>query len=240
MHVNIASSWRAYREVRSISRSFNMKTDLALQRNILAELAWDPTIVSTEVGVIVKDGIVTLTGHLDHYAEKHAIEQAVQRVAGVKALAIEMQVRLPSLSRREDADVAQAARQALEWNVLVPTDQVQTTVEGGWLTLTGEVSWDYQRQAAERAVRDLFGVTGVSNQITIKTGADSGDIANNIRAALERQADREAKRVGVHVRGSIVTLSGSVASWAERTAAQGAAWSAPGVSLVVNELVVLP
>jgi osmotically-inducible protein OsmY len=217
-----------------------MKTDVALQRDILAELAWDPTIVSTEVGVIVKDGIVTLTGHLDHYAEKHAIEQAVQRVAGVKALAIEMQVRLPSLFRREDADVAQAARQALEWNVLVPTDLVQTTVEGGWLTLTGEVSWDYQRQAAERAVRDLFGVTGVSNQMTIKAGADSDDIANNIRAALERQADREAKHVGVHVRGSIVTLSGSVASWAERTAAQGAAWSAPGVSLVVNELVVLP
>lgn len=217
-----------------------MKSDLVLQQDIQAELAWDPTVVSTEVGVIVKDGIVTLTGQLDHYAEKHAVERAVKRVAGVKALSIEMDVRLPALSRRSDADVAHAARQALEWNVLVPTDLVQTSVDGGWLTLTGEVGWQYQREAAERAVRDLLGVTGVSNLMSIRPVANSDDIAKNIRTALERQADREAKRVRVHVSGSVVTLSGTVASWPERAAAQCAAWSAPGVSLVVNELVVLP
>ena len=145
-----------------------MKTDAQLQRDIRLELRWDPAIKSTDVGVIVKDGVVTLTGDLTSYAEKHAVEHAVQQVHGVKAVAMEMHVRLVPALERNDADIALAARRALDWSVLVPQDRVQIMVEKGWLTLTGEVAWAYEREAAERSVRDLIGVVHVNNLITVK------------------------------------------------------------------------
>ncbi|MET0544257.1 MAG: BON domain-containing protein [Variovorax sp.] len=215
-----------------------MKSDVQLRNDVLSELAWDPAITATDVGVIVKEGVVTLTGHPSSHAEKCAIEQAAQRIAGVRALAVEMTVKLPADLKRTDADIALAAERALEWNVLVPDGKVKVMVENGFATLSGKVDWEYQRRAAEVAVRDLLGVTGVANQIVVKPKVTSTDIALKIQNALERQADREARRIEITVNGADVTLRGTVHSWAERNAAQGAAWSAPGVANVVNNLLV--
>ena len=215
-----------------------MKTDSQLRDDVQAELRWDPSVQAANVGVIVKDGVVTLTGHLASHAEKYAAERAVQRVHGVKALAIEMTVKLPFDNQRTDADIAAAAERALEWNVLVPDGKIHPMVEKGWLTLNGEVDWDYQRSAAESAARDLMGVTGVSNLVKVTPKVSPADVEKKIHSALSRQADREASRLAIKVDGSQVTLRGTVHSWVERDAVQGAAWATPGVSMVVNELLV--
>jgi len=215
-----------------------MKTDTQLRDDIQAELAWDPSFNAADVGVIVKDGVATLTGHLSSYAEKYAVERAVQRVHGVKALAVELSVKLPFDHERTDAEIAMATERALEWNVLVPEDKIRPMVEKGWITLTGEVEWDYQRRAAESAVRNLMGVKGVSNLVNVTPKVRPADVEKKIQDALARQAEREAKHLAITVDGSQVTLRGKVHSWAERNAVQGAAWAAPGVSLVVNDLAV--
>jgi osmotically-inducible protein OsmY len=215
-----------------------MKSDAQLRSDVVAELTWDPAITATDVGVIVKDGVVTLTGHPSSHAEKYAIERAAQRVQGVKALAIEMPVKLATGYERTDADIAAAVERAIEWNVLVPDDKIHPMVEGGWVTLNGEVEWDYQRRAAEAGVRSLLGVTGVTNRVVVKPKFTAADVEKKIQEALERQADREARQIKIEVNGAHVTLSGKVRSWAERKAAQGAAWSAPGVANVVNNLLV--
>jgi osmotically-inducible protein OsmY len=215
-----------------------MKTDTQLRNDIQAELNWAPDVKTSDIGVIVKDGVVTLTGHLASYAEKYAVERAVQRVHGVKALAIELNVKLPFDNQRTDADIAMAAERALEWNVLVPDDKIHPMVEKGWLTLNGEVEWDYQRSAAESAVCNLMGVTGVSNLVKVKPKVSPADIEKKIHDALSRQADREARQLAITVNGSQVTLRGTVHSWTERDAVQGAAWATPGVTVVVNDLLV--
>lgn len=215
-----------------------MKTDAQLRDDIQAELAWDPSFDAANIGVIVKDGVVTLTGHLASFAEKYAVERAVQRVHGVKAMAVEITVKVPFDNERTDSDIAMAAERALEWNVLVPDGKVHPMVEKGWLTLNGEVEWEYQRRAAESTVRNLMGVLGVSNLVKVTPKVKPADVERKIRDALARQAEREAKHVAVAVNGSQVTLRGKVHSWAERNAVQGAAWAAPGVSLVVNDLAV--
>ncbi|KQX21510.1 BON domain-containing protein [Variovorax sp. Root434] len=215
-----------------------MKTDTQLRDDVQAELNWDPAVKACDVGVIVKDGVVTLTGHLASHAEKYAVELAVQRVHGVKALAIEMTVKLPFDNQRTDADIAMAAERALEWNVLVPNGKIHPMVTEGWLTLNGEVEWDYQRSAADGAVRNLMGVTGVSNLVKVTPKLSPADVEKQIHDALSRQADREASRLSITVNGSQVTLRGTVHSWAERDAVQGAAWATPGVSVVVNDLLV--
>ena len=215
-----------------------MKTDAQLRDDIQAELAWDPSFKASDVGVIVKDGVVTLTGHLASFAEKYAAERAVQRVHGVKAMAVEITVKVPFDHERTDADIAMAAERALEWNVLVPDGRIRPMVEKGWLTLNGEVEWEYQRRAAENAVRTLMGVRGVSNLVNVTPKVHPADVEKKIHDALARHAEREAKHLAITVTGSEVTLRGKVHSWAERNAIQGAAWAAPGVSLVVNDLVV--
>lgn len=213
-----------------------MKSDIQLRDDVQAELNWTPEVKTSDVGVTARDGVVTLTGHLASHAEKYAIERAVQRVHGVKAVAIELTVKLPFDNQRTDADIAMAAERALEWNALVPHDKIRPMVEKGWLTLTGDVEWEYQRSAAERAVRDLMGVTGVSNMVKVTPKVSPTNIEKNIQDALSRQAAREAKHVSIAVDGSQVTLRGTVHSWAERDAVQGAAWASPGVSVVVNDL----
>jgi osmotically-inducible protein OsmY len=215
-----------------------MKTDTQLRDDIQAELNWDPAFKASDVGVIVKDGVVTLTGHLANHAEKYAVERAVQRVHGVKATAVELTVKLAFDNARTDADIALAVERALDWNVLVPNGKIRPQVEKGWVTLEGEVEWGYQRTAAEGAVRELMGVTGVSNLVKVKPKLGPADVEKKIREALSRQADREAGRLAITVDGSLVTLRGTVHSWTERDAVEGAAWATPGVSVVLNYLLV--
>lgn len=212
------------------------KSDSQLKKDVESELEWDAVVKANNIGVATKDGVVTLTGHLDSYAEKYAAERAVQRVQGVKGLAVELDVRLGANAKRTDADLASAAESALRWHALVPEDRVKVMVEKGWVTLSGEVDWEYQRNYAMKAVRPLTGVLGVTNSMSVKPLVTPANIKNRIQGALERQADREAKNIEVVVSGHAVTLKGQVHSWAERTAAQGAAWSAPGITSVVNEL----
>lgn len=213
-----------------------MKTDAQLKKDVTAELEWDPSINASHVGVAAADGVVTLTGHLNTYAEKYAIERAVQRVQGVKAIALELDVKLEPGHKRSDSEIANAVESALQWHTLVPADRIQVKVEKGWVTLRGEVDWEYQRQNAEKAVRPLTGVVGLSNAITLKPSVTPAKVADRIRDALARHAEREAKHIEVMVSGSAVTLRGNVDSWADRNAAFGAAWSAPGVLSVVNEI----
>ncbi|MDO9313568.1 MAG: BON domain-containing protein [Burkholderiaceae bacterium] len=213
-----------------------MKSDAQLKADVSRELEWDTSINSANVGVAVNNGIVTLSGHLDTYAEKYAIERAVQRVEGVKAVAVELDVKLAPDHKRSDSEIAQAIETAFKWHVFVPADRVHVKVEKGWVTLSGEVEWEYQRSASEKTVRPLTGVLGVTNQITLKAQIPPTDIKNRITEALKRHAEREARNVEVTVNGSVVTLRGKVDSWTERMAAQGATWSAPGITKVVNEL----
>jgi osmotically-inducible protein OsmY len=217
-------------------KEHSMKTDLQLKKDIESELEWDPSIKANNVGVAVKEGIVTLTGHLETYAEKYATERAVQRVEGVKSVAVELDVKLDPAHKRTDADIAAAAESAMKWHSLVPTDRIKVRVEKGWVTLSGEVEWDYQRQQAVKAVRPLTGVVGVVDNITLKPKVSASNISHRIRDALARQAEREAKNIEVSVSGQTVTLHGKVHSWAERTAVQGAAWSAPGIATVINQV----
>ncbi|MEP7295253.1 MAG: BON domain-containing protein [Burkholderiales bacterium] len=213
-----------------------MKTDANLKRDVQDELAWDPQVKSTAVGVAVKDGVVTLTGHLDTFGEKLAIERALRRVHGVRAIALELDVKLSPDHHRSDSDIAASAQEALMWSSMVPGERVCVTVEQGWVMLEGEVEWDYQRRGAEKAVRPLIGVVGVSNGITIKAKIAPVDLERRIAQAFARQVDREMKHMQVLVDGSTVTLRGKVNSWHERDAAQGVAWQAPGVRAVINEL----
>jgi osmotically-inducible protein OsmY len=217
-----------------------MKTDARLKKDITDELDWEPSVNATHIGVSVDRGVVTLTGHIDTYAEKAAIERAVQRVQGVQALALELDVKLAPNHQRSDTELAQVLQTALQAQALVPASRVVLKVERGWVTLTGEVDWDYQRSNAERTVHQTMGVVGVSNRITLKPRTVPTDVSNRIKDALARQAEREARGIDVAIAGSTATLRGAVHSWAERNAAQGAAWSAPGITLVVNELRVQP
>ncbi len=217
-----------------------MKTDVQLKADVRSELMWDPAVKETGIGVLAKDGVVTLTGHLDTYAEKYAAERAVQRVEGVKAIAMEIDVKISPEHKRSDTEIAQAIEHSLKWNSTVPADQVKVSVERGWVTLKGELPWEYQRRSVEKAIRPLQGVTGIANLIAVKPSVVASGVHTLIEDALTRQAMREAKRVEVSVDGSKVTLRGRVNSWHERNAAQGAAWSAPGVTTVVNELLVGP
>ena len=213
-----------------------MKTDSQLRTDVIDELAWDPAINALGIGVIVKEGVVTLTGHLDSFAEKHAVEKAVHRVAGVRGIALELDVTLAAEHKRSDSEIAQEAATALRLNSLVPDGKVQVEVENGWITLTGEVDWSYQLARAEQCVRTLTGVRGLYNRITIKPRASGQDIGAQITAALTRQAMREARHLTIEVEGGVVTLWGHVHSMAEREAAVGAAFSARGVSRVVDKL----
>lgn len=217
-----------------------MKTDQQLKKDVIAELEWDPAINAAHVGVAVKDGVVTLTGHLDTYAEKYAIERAVLRVRSVRGIAVELDVKLDPNHRRSDSEIAAAAESALKWHSLIPSDRIRVQVEKGWVTLLGEVNWDYQRRETEKAVRTLTGVVGVSNAITLKTAAAPVDVAKRIRDAMVRHAENESRQLEVSVEGDTVILRGTVDSWTERATASSAAWSAPGVAKVVNELKIQP
>ena len=213
-----------------------MKTDSQLQQDVMAELKWTPEVHATQIGVEVKNGIVTLAGEVSSYAEKWNAERAAQKVNGVKALAVEMTVKLTSLVKRTDADIAESARNILNWTGSLPEDAVNVLVEGGWLTLSGDVEWQYQRQVAAECVRNLVGVIGVSNQIGLRPSLSASVVKSDIEAALKRRAADDAKTIAVEVKGADVTLTGTVHSWAERDLATRSAWGAAGVRNVVDKL----
>ena len=216
------------------------RTDEQIQADILEELKWDTRVRPNEIGVAVKDGIVTLTGWVDSYLKKMAAESAAHRVQGVKAVANDIEVRLPSSSERTDADLAAAVVNALKWDAFIPADKIDVTVSKGWVTLKGEVEFGFQRRAAERAVQRLSGVKGVSNLITIKPLLSPTDLKQKIEKALVRNAETDARHITVEVQGSKVILYGTVRSYAEKQEAEDTVWSAPGVSEVDNRIVVSP
>ena len=207
-----------------------------LQRNVLAELDWDPRVNAAKVGVTVDDGVVTLTGMVDSYADKIAAEKVVKRVLGVRAVANDLSVALPTTAKRSDTDLAKAAMQVLDWDVRIPQNQITATVKDGWVTLDGEVEWNFQREEAGKSIRRLKGVIGVTNLITVKPRLKATDVKTKIEEALTRNAQIDAQHIKVEVDGSKVILTGTVRSWAEREDAEHAAWAARGVGKVENRV----
>jgi len=211
-------------------------SDIALRQHILNELEFEPSLDAAHIGVGVEDGVVTLTGYVHSFAEKAIAEQAVARVKGVRALAQELQVRYPQNKKTDDDQIAKRALKIIAWDTTVPDDKMKIKVQNGWITLSGEVEWSYQKTGAEEAVRKLSGVIGVTNLITVRPHADVRNVKYRIEEALKRNAQLEAKEIRVTVDGGKVTLEGNVPAWHERAVAEKAAWSAPGVSAVEDRI----
>ncbi len=215
-----------------------MRTDMDIQKDVVAALKWEPSLRDDDIAVGVRDGVVTLAGFVDSYADKLTAERVASKVKGVKALANDLAVKLPSSSTRPDPDLAHAAVDALKWSVAVPQDRIQVKVKNGWLVLEGEVDWYYQKEAAQRAVRDLTGISGVSNLITVRARPTPTDVKQRIRQALQRGAQFDAERISVEIQGNRAILRGTVRSYAEMKDAERAARDAPGVTEVENDLTI--
>ncbi|WP_300392785.1 BON domain-containing protein [Henriciella sp.] len=211
-------------------------SDKTIRDRILAELDWDPSIEATDIGVAIEDGVVTLTGHVATYAEKMSVESAVKRVKGVRAIAQEVEIRTSLSSKMTDDQIAKRAADVIDWDVTIPRGKVTIKVQNGYVTLSGEVDWQYQRRHAEEAVRTLTGVRGINNTIALKARVSVPDIQKRIESALQRNAALEAKAIKVSVADGRVTLEGEVDDWTEREAVETAVWAAPGVTTVVDHL----
>jgi osmotically-inducible protein OsmY len=211
-----------------------MKSDMQLQRDVLDELNWDPAVNAAQIRVQVKDGLVTLAGRVESFAEKWAADRAAKRVSGVRALAVEIRVEPTRFRDLTDADIARAAENALKWNVHVPQDRIKVTVEKGRITLEGEVEKQFEREIALQVVLHLAGVTGVSNHIVLKPKVEPTQVKAKIEAAFQRSAIVDARRITVKAEGSTVILTGTVRTWVEYQSAERAAWAAPGVREIKN------
>jgi osmotically-inducible protein OsmY len=216
-----------------------MSQDTHLQLSVLAELEWEPSIVAAHIGVAANAGVITLTGQVESYAQKHAAETAARRVKGVLAVAEEIEVQVPFERKRGDGEIAAAIVERLAWDVSVPDETVQVRVEKGWVTLSGEVGWHYQREAAEQDVRRLRGVVGVSNQVSLKPRVDTANISNDISLALHRSYFPDPDPITVTAEGGKVRLTGNVHSWHAREVAAETAWGAPGAIDVENLLAII-
>jgi len=215
------------------------RSDNSLRDDVLLELKWDPKISSaSDIGVAVKDGVVTLTGFVPSFWEKDAAEKAAKRVYGVKGVANDIEVKL--FWQRTDPEIARAAVRELESHVSIPADRIKVTVKDGWVTLEGTVDWEYQKSLAQSAMKKLKGVSGVTNKIQVTPKASAAEVKSKIEEALRRSAELDARRITVEIEGSTVKLYGSVSSWAERDEAERAAWSAPGTTMVENHILVNP
>jgi osmotically-inducible protein OsmY len=215
------------------------RSDNSLRDDVLLELKWDPKISSaSDIGVAVKDGVVTLSGFVPSFWEKDAAEKAVKRVYGVRGIANDIEVKL--FWQRTDPEIARDAVHELESHVSIPADRIKVTVKDGWVTLEGTVDWEYQKSLAQSAMKKLKGVSGVTNKIQVTPKASAAEVKSKIEEALRRSAELDARRITVEIEGSTVKLYGSVSSWAERDEAERAAWSAPGTTMVENHILVNP
>ncbi|MEA2995830.1 MAG: hypothetical protein QOG74_1379 [Alphaproteobacteria bacterium] len=217
-----------------------MRSDSEIEKNVKAELEWDPDLDATDIAVSVKNGVVTLTGFVKSYTDRYEAETAAKRVAGVVAVANDIEVRMPSVDERPDPDIAREAAAAIKSQLPISSENIKIIVKNGWVTLEGEVEWQYQRQTAENVVRRIKGVKGVSNTILLKPRAEPTEVKRKIQEALRRSAEVDANRIEVEARGGEVTLKGTVRSWIEREEAERAAWAAPGVTKVEDRIVVSP
>lgn len=213
-----------------------MKSDSEIQKNVMEELSWEPLLNASEIGVAVKNGVVTLSGTVNTYSKKLAAEEAAKRVLGVKAVAEDLEVLIPVLGKKTDADIAQAVINALKWHTSVPDEKIKVKVENGWVTLDGEVEWEFQRNSARTAVKNLAGVVGISNNIAIVPTLKISDVKNKITSAFQRSATIDAEKITISSEGSKVILTGKVRSYVEKRDAEKAAWLAPGVNKVENKL----
>jgi osmotically-inducible protein OsmY len=215
-----------------------MKSDMVLQHDVMEELEWEPSIDASKIGVTAKEGVVTLSGSVPIYADKVEAERIAKSIGGVKAVANEIEVHIPGKSERNDTDIAAAAVNALKWHTSIPDDKVKVTVRNGWITLEGQVEWQYQRDAARDAVRFLSGVKGVTNSITLAAKPKPKDVRARIESAFKRSAQIDANHVRIEAHDGTIILKGKVSSWSERAEAERVAWIAPGVTVVDNRLAV--
>ena len=213
-----------------------MKSDSQIQQEVIDELKWEPKVNSTHIGVAVESGIVTLSGHVESYVEKLGAEAAAKKVEGVKAIAVELDVILPWSSQKSDTEIARAAMDALQWNAYRLSDLVNVKVENGFITLSGEVPWHFERDSAEYTVKYLAGVKGVFNKIRIRPLISMNEVKTDIERALKRRAHEQAQEISVDINGNEVTLGGKVHDWKEKSLAMDAAWSVPGVARVIDKM----
>lgn len=216
-----------------------MKTNEDLQKDVMEEIKWDPQLsdIATQIGVTARDGVITLSGTVDTYTQKLAAESAAQRVSGVKVVAVDIEVAIRGIHERSDTEIAEAVKNALTWHSSVNEGLIEIKVDNGWIYLDGVAEWDYQKKAAETTVRDLIGVKGVTNRITVRSQtAEPRDIKRKIAASFHRSATMDSKNIEVEVNQNKVTLKGKVRTWAERTDAERVAWSIPGVTIVDNKI----
>lgn len=213
-----------------------MSHDSNLQRAVLAALNWEPSVVAAHIGVTAQDGVVTLSGHVDSFVQKHAAEDAARRVKGVRAVAGDLDVQLAFDHQRTDDEIAAAALERLSWDVAVPSDTIRLEVDHGWVTMTGQVTWHFQKEAAEQALRPLAGVVGISDQIVIAPRVSASNISDDIMHALHRSWFFDEDNIHVSAEGGKVHLTGTVDSWVDRQTAASTAWAAPGTTSVENDI----